>query len=258
MRALGLMYVGQINSVPRKIDIAKGLSWLRRAADNSDGSAPYTLGMVHFLGGTAWRRTTRWRSNTSGGGADRVDPCMLPLAMCYADGVGVAADPAEAFKWTRIASEIPGRPDADACAQLAAMYDVGVGTPKDKRQAERRYRKAAEAGDERPNSASRSPTCGTTRPTRPRRGRKNRRVPSESGAPHRAGHVSAVAPAAPTRAPGILPRLHQPTPRYPRIRPRPDPVRSQRGLDQPVRRGHLLRLGRRPCGHRRARRVARR
>jgi len=151
MRALGLMYVGQMNSVPRnKIDIARGLSWLRRAGDNFDGSALYTLGMLHFQGQNGVAKDDALAFEYLARGARTGSTlCMLPLAMCYADGVGVAADPAEAFKWTRIAAEMPGGPDADACAQLAAMYDVGVGTPKDKRQAEQWYRKAAEAGDER-------------------------------------------------------------------------------------------------------------
>ena len=43
----------------------------------------------------------------------------------------------------------PGPAGRRCLRQLAAMYDVGVGTPTDKRQAERWYRKAAEAGDER-------------------------------------------------------------------------------------------------------------
>jgi TPR repeat protein len=53
---------------------------------------------------------------------------QLSLAMCYADGKGVAKDEAEAVKWLRKAAE-QGEPIAQTC--LATFYFTGKGVAKD-------------------------------------------------------------------------------------------------------------------------------
>jgi hypothetical protein len=67
------------------------------------------------------------------------------LGKCYADGVGIARDPAQAVQWMRLAAE---QGLMEAQRNLARMYDDGIGLPKDAKEAIRWYRQAAAQGDE--------------------------------------------------------------------------------------------------------------
>jgi hypothetical protein len=67
------------------------------------------------------------------------------LGKCYADGVGIARDPAQAVQWTRLAAE---QGLLEAQRNLARMYDDGIGVPKDAKEAIRWYRQAAAQDDE--------------------------------------------------------------------------------------------------------------
>jgi TPR repeat protein len=59
-------------------------------------------------------------------------------------GRGVAKDPAEAVRWTRLAAE---QGYAQAQANLAGFYLDGFGVPRDDKQAAELARKASEQGN---------------------------------------------------------------------------------------------------------------
>ena len=66
------------------------------------------------------------------------------VALLYARGQGVKADPTEAAKWYRIAAE-KGIPEAQY--NLGLLYSTGTGVPKDETQAAEWFTKAAQKGD---------------------------------------------------------------------------------------------------------------
>ncbi len=66
------------------------------------------------------------------------------VALLYARGSGVKADPAEAAKYYRIAAE-KGIPEAQY--NLGLLYSTGSGVPKDETQAAEWFTKAAQKGD---------------------------------------------------------------------------------------------------------------
>ena len=76
--------------------------------------------------------------------ADKGDPeAQLSLAACYANGNGVARDPAKAVKWLRKAAE---QGSARAQCLLGLNYANGAGVKPDKVEAARWLRRAADQG----------------------------------------------------------------------------------------------------------------
>ena len=70
---------------------------------------------------------------------------QLALGECYFDGKGVAKDKSEAVKWYRKAAE---QGDAEAQYKLGGCYLDGEGVARDKTEALKWWRKAAEQGHE--------------------------------------------------------------------------------------------------------------
>ncbi|MFD2237484.1 tetratricopeptide repeat protein [Aureimonas populi] len=66
------------------------------------------------------------------------------IGACFAEGLGVAADPMLAFKWLKLS--VDGG-DPVGRRNLAALYFRGEGVPQDDIEAMRLYRLAAEEGD---------------------------------------------------------------------------------------------------------------
>ena len=72
-----------------------------------------------------------------------VAEAQLRVGIMYADGQGVAANPAEAAKWLQRAAE---QGLADAQTGLGDMYFLGIGLAKSDGEAVKWYRRAAEQG----------------------------------------------------------------------------------------------------------------
>jgi uncharacterized protein len=69
---------------------------------------------------------------------------QLVLGTCYLDGIAIAVDYKEAFRFLSAAAE---RGASRAMANLARMYAEGLGIPRDLPEAIRLYEKAAKAGE---------------------------------------------------------------------------------------------------------------
>ena len=91
-------------------DYAEAVRWYRKAADQGNADAQFSLGYM------------------------------------YDNGQGVPQDYAEAARWYRKAAD---QGDADAQFNLGYMYDKGQGVPQDYAEAARWYRKAADQGERR-------------------------------------------------------------------------------------------------------------
>ena len=68
------------------------------------------------------------------------------LGGCYANGIGVTKDLAEAVKWWRKAAE---QGDAKAQFMLGACYANGIGVTKDFAEAVKWYRKVTQQGHQK-------------------------------------------------------------------------------------------------------------
>ena len=68
---------------------------------------------------------------------------MALLGLCYAKGLGVEQDEAQAFEWGRKSAEAG---DAVGMGLLGLCYEYGTGVEKDEAQAQYWKQKAIEAG----------------------------------------------------------------------------------------------------------------
>lgn len=98
-------------------DGTEAINWLRKAAEQGNVDAQYSLGLLYSTG--IWL-------------------------------VGVAEDYPEAMKWFRKAAD-QGNADAEDC--IGGMYELGRGVPKNDKEAVRWYRMAAEKGVESAQSS---------------------------------------------------------------------------------------------------------
>lgn len=120
------------------------LEALKAKVGAGDGAAAHALGMIYLDGvGVAAdpAEAVRW-FRTGAGLGDR--NAMFYLGVAYAQGAGVAKDPAQGFGWFLKAAE---RGDATAMFNVAHAYATGVGAPQDDARAVSWFRKAADAGD---------------------------------------------------------------------------------------------------------------
>src|SRR5580704_10938174 len=81
-----------------------------------------------------------WRAAANQGHAE----AQYDLGMLYLKGLGVAADPEEAFRWLRLAAD---QGQADAQFQVGLMLEKGVGVRQDYAEAQLWFALAAGRGD---------------------------------------------------------------------------------------------------------------
>lgn len=175
-RMLGL---GYLNGRGGDKDVAKGLAWLRKAADGGDAAAQFSLGWVYLNGnvvqrddalGSQWIRRSAAQGHTV---------AINDMGWLMENGRGVSTDLAAAAEWYRKGAEAglgqsqanygrvlldgigvakdtakgralllkavdQNRPDASYV--LGLMYEKGKGVPVDRTQAAQWYRKAVARG----------------------------------------------------------------------------------------------------------------
>ncbi|WP_298217638.1 tetratricopeptide repeat protein [Halothiobacillus sp.] len=121
---LGHMYcVGQ--GVPK--DMAKGLSWYQRAADQGFAPGQLALGTMYYNGEGVKQDYTlaaKWFRLAAERGYDRA---QSNLAAMYMNGTGVPQDYTQAVKWFRAAAN---QGYATAQYSLGRMYSDGTGMSK--------------------------------------------------------------------------------------------------------------------------------
>jgi localization factor PodJL len=122
-------------------DEKAALRWARAAAAQGQPVAQYLLGTLYLEPGRDQREAVRWFSQAAGQGNIKA---MHNLAIAYAEGLGVAADPQTAVTWFVRAAEQGYR---DSQFDLAVMYERGTGVPQDAVAALKWYRIAAAQGD---------------------------------------------------------------------------------------------------------------
>lgn len=148
------------NGVPQ--DDQKAFQWYRKAAEHGDAEAQNHVGVLYSMGrgvdrnkqeAVVWyRKAARLKSGKA----------MFNLGAAYYNGDGVTPDDVESYAWFLLCKEA-GNPNADealnraasenprqlpsAFTKIAEMYTSGDELPKDRAEALRWYRKAADAGD---------------------------------------------------------------------------------------------------------------
>ena len=126
-------------------DYAAAVKWYRKAAEQGNAAAQFSLGWMYAKGfGVAQDDTESgkwWRKAAEQGDAN----AQSNLGWMYQNGHGVVKDDAEAVKWFRKAAE---RGNATGQSNLGWMYANGFGVAQDYAEAVKWYRKAAEQGDE--------------------------------------------------------------------------------------------------------------
>lgn len=127
-----------------KPDPEKAVHWFQRAAAKGDPLAMYSLGMCYEHGrGIAGNvnEAVKWYRRAA---LKRQPEAAAALDRIYLSGAaGIPRDYPEAFKWAKLGGELN---NADCLNDLGFMYERGLGTVKNPRQAAASYRKAAEQG----------------------------------------------------------------------------------------------------------------
>ena len=126
----------------------EGLDWLQKAADAGNAQAWYAIGFVYSNGvGVELdlpKSVGYYLKGAEAGDAD----CQTGMGMLYQAGdkipSGIKADPVEAAKWYRLASE---QGHTKAIQHLAMMNVAGMGIEKNEDEAARLFRKGAELGN---------------------------------------------------------------------------------------------------------------
>ncbi|MDA7658743.1 sel1 repeat family protein [Akkermansiaceae bacterium] len=129
---------------PIEKDAEEAVKWYRRAADQGNATAQYSLGRSYDYGegvekdaeeAVKWYRKAAEQGNAT---------AQSSLGWNYDNGEGVEKDAEEAVKWYRKAAD---QGDAPAQYNLGWSYDNGEGVEKDAEEAVKWYRKAADQGD---------------------------------------------------------------------------------------------------------------
>jgi localization factor PodJL len=113
--------------------------WSSAAAAQGQPVAQYLLGSIDLESGQG--EAARWLSAAAGQGNIKA---MHNLAIVYAQGLGVAEDPALAVEWFRRAAVLGYR---DSQFDLAVLYERGAGVPQNGAEALKWYLIAAAGGD---------------------------------------------------------------------------------------------------------------
>ena len=134
--SIGLMYLYG-RGVPK--DGGQALTWLRKSADLGEITANTAIGLMYVNGdGVAkdYAQGIFWLRKGDATG-------QYTVGIMYRDGMGVAKDYAQAMNWFRKAAD-QGSPDAEN--SIGAMYNDGNGVPRDYALAMTWLRKAADQG----------------------------------------------------------------------------------------------------------------
>ncbi len=125
-------------------DYEEALEWFRKAAEQGDLLAQYSLGDMYENGNGVeqdYEEALEWFRKAAEQG---LSLAQYSLGLMYENGNGVEQDYEEAEKWFRKAAE-----QGLSLAQysLGLMYENGDGVEQDYEEAEKWFRKAAEQGD---------------------------------------------------------------------------------------------------------------
>jgi TPR repeat protein len=143
-------------------DYAQAMDWYRKAADQGLAVAQFQLAFMyraHLGTPQDYTEALRWLRKASDQG---FGPAQFYLGAMYSTGEGVTPDQNAALTFLKSVADrelipsgqgSPGEADVinplitQANSMVAAMYDFGLGIPKDPAQALRSYQKAAALGD---------------------------------------------------------------------------------------------------------------
>ena len=124
-------------------DTSSPLDELRKAAEDGDRAASFTLGMKYFSGEDGvqnFSEAVKWFETAADQGNE--DAC-INLGFFYDTGIGVAQDYLKAAKWYTAAAE---KGNATAQFNLGILYDFGKGVAQDYSEAAKWYTMAANQG----------------------------------------------------------------------------------------------------------------
>ncbi len=145
---LGLCYAsGQGMKEPNKFE---GARWLRRAADQGLAEAQFDLGMCYANGDGVSKNAEEAATWIRKAAEQELPEAESELGNCYLEGTGVPKDVPEGMKWTRKAAEQGFGP---AQNNLGLCYLKGTGVTKDYVQAYMWFNLAAAKGDDRADEA---------------------------------------------------------------------------------------------------------
>ena len=138
------LYFRYVNGTGVARDPAKGIKWLRKAAEQGVARAQCLLGLC-YSNGQGMKKPdkfegVRWLRRAADQG---LAEAQFDLGMCYANGDGVPGNAEEAAAWYRKAAD-QGLPEAEC--ELGNCYLEGTGVPKDVPEGVKWTRKAAEQG----------------------------------------------------------------------------------------------------------------
>ncbi len=139
-----------IYSVDVGHDYAAAAPWFRRAAEQGDAEAQYSLAVLYTNGLGVPRDVASalaWYRRSAAQGYARA---QNNLAWFYANGQGVKRDLTRAAAWYRQAAE---QGNAKAELSLGLLYRDGAGVPRDEVRARQWLRRAAAQGDAQARSA---------------------------------------------------------------------------------------------------------
>ena len=122
-------------------DTAAAARWSAAAAEQGEVVAEALAGTLGLDGGRNAARAPGWLAAAAAGGNVKA---MHNLAIAYARGRGVTADPARAAAWFLRAADYGY---VDSAFDLAVLYERGMGVPQNLRDALVWYSIAARAGD---------------------------------------------------------------------------------------------------------------
>ena len=133
-------------------DVETAISWWMKAATNGDISSELHLAQLYRDNEEVKspEESFKWflkvakqsDSNTNIWDEFTIKDAIIPVAMAYDKGLGVAQDKAEAIKWYTKAAEAG---DVEGEWRLGVKYDLGDGVDIDKQKALQWYLKAANA-----------------------------------------------------------------------------------------------------------------
>jgi TPR repeat protein len=133
---LATMYL-RGDGVPQ--DAREGMRWMRKAAEQRDSMAQFTLGYSLELQGNTSEAVSWYQKAAEQG----LTLAQTALGFFYEQGKGVPQSDKEAVLWYRKAAD---QNDSNAQSNLGSMYYAGKGVEKDFAEAARWYRKSAENG----------------------------------------------------------------------------------------------------------------
>lgn len=121
--------------------------WYEKAVTAGYADGNFGLGRLYELGqgvpADRMKSCTYYRAAVTGGGDKAESNSLVSAGLCASNGVGMAADKAEAVRLYKLASD---KGDAIGALNLGTMYESGAGVAKDLVQAARLYRLAGDRG----------------------------------------------------------------------------------------------------------------